>query len=116
VEQRHFQRKRLAEPIGVIDSRSGKEIGQLLDLSQAGFMLAAPVELELNHAYRLQLPLFTDLNGGDVPIELVADALWCEASSSGRQYWHGFQIKAITAEGREYLMYFLQQGCLETGI
>lgn len=107
MEQRHFQRKKLAEPIGVVDCRTGQEIGQLLDLSQAGFMLASSVEIALNQSYRLQLPLFTDLDGCDIPVELVADALWCEPSSSGRQYWHGFQIKAITSEGQEYLLQFL---------
>ncbi|MCG8425773.1 MAG: PilZ domain-containing protein [Chromatiales bacterium] len=97
-EKRKSARISVNSRINVIDLALESSIGQLVNISESGFMLRSHQQLPLKKLFQLQL-LFAD---SDIPpIELGAESLWEQELAPQTSYWYGFQIFDISNENIE---------------
>ena len=99
-EMRTHSRSEVSEVIRVIDTQTGEAIGQLVNISEEGFMLLGAQPISENSIF--QLSLESDSTADDAaPILIGAENLWCHSSSDQTQFWAGFYIIDISDEDHE---------------
>ncbi len=99
-EMRSQSRTDVSEIILVVDTQTGKTIGQLVNISEEGFMLLGTQPISENSIF--QLSLESDSSAPDArPILIGAENLWCHSSSDQTQFWAGFYIIDISDEDHE---------------
>jgi hypothetical protein len=102
-EKRIEPRKQANEKVTVTDINSGRLLGNLVNISQGGFMLVSDAAPNPGQLFQLRLLLPTPiLDQGH--IELGAECLWCqEASDSDGYCWAGFQIIDVSEQGADLI-------------
>jgi hypothetical protein len=100
-DQRRSQRVTVPEHPQVLDAHSGTVIGQLVNLSSDGLMIASTQCIEYNTVYQMRIPL---TRGNDhMEIRIGAESLWCEDANDSGMHWTGFQIIDISPEDQRIL-------------
>ncbi len=86
--QRHEPRYVLALTIAVVDADTGDELGEVVNISANGLMLASTEALTTNQEYRLRL-----LPPAEVaePFEVVAEAAWAICALDPPRWQTGFR-------------------------
>jgi hypothetical protein len=97
-EQRRAQRVTIPEHPQVIDAHSGALIGQLVNLSADGLMIAGTRCIPCNTVCQMRIPLVR----GEQRLEIClgAESLWCEDANDSGMHWTGFQIIDISPKDR----------------
>jgi hypothetical protein len=85
----------------VFDAHSGEPLGQLVNLSTDGLMLAGNHRIQCNTVCQMRIPLVV----GDTQrvISVGAASLWCEDANSSGLHWTGFHIIDISADDQKIL-------------
>jgi len=99
-EMRSQSRTEVSEVIRVIDTQTGKTIGQLVNISEEGFMLLGSQRISENSIFQLSLESESAAQGIS-PILIGAENLWCHSTSDKTQHWAGFYIIDISDEDQE---------------
>jgi hypothetical protein len=100
-DQRRDPRVTIPEHPEIRDAHSGKIIGQLVNLSSNGLMVAGAQAIPGNTVCQLRVPL----TRGDHHLELRIGAvsLWCEDANDSGMHWTGFQIIDISPADQHIL-------------
>jgi hypothetical protein len=94
-EMRGHDRVEISEVIRVTDTQTGSVLGQLVNISEEGFMLLGTQAVPEDNIFQLSLEFQTeDSDAG--PVLIGVESLWCHASSDQTQYWSGFYIIDIS--------------------
>jgi hypothetical protein len=94
-EMRGHDRVEISEVIRVTDTQTGLVLGQLVNISEEGFMLLGTQAVAEDNIFQLSLEFQTeDSDAG--PVLIGVESLWCHASSDQTQYWSGFYIIDIS--------------------
>ena len=99
-EMRGHDRTEVSEVIRVVDTQTGQAIGQLVNISEEGFMLLGTQPVTENSIFQLSLESETAAQDAG-PILIGAESLWCHSSSDQTQFWAGFYIIDISDEDHE---------------
>lgn len=94
-EQRRARRKRIPEPVEVINVLNGESLGRIGNLSRDGMMLIGRRKLGDGALYqaRFQLP---DPNGAPHVIEAGLHEMWSEPAAVPGQFWAGLRIVSLS--------------------
>lgn len=85
----------------ITDVISGEALGQLVNLSGEGLMIASTCHIPCNTIRQIRVPLVK--NDREVEIGVGVESLWCEHDSDSGMHWTGFQIIDISPE-HQYLL------------
>ena len=99
-EMRGRNRFEVSEVIHVLDRQSGETLGQLVNISEEGFMLLGSQPVTADNIFQLSLEFDND-SGDTSPIQIGVESLWCHASGDETQFWSGFYIIDISEENLE---------------
>ena len=99
-EMRNHNRVEISEVIRVINRQTGADLGQLVNISEEGFMLLGSQSVPEDSIFQLALE-FESGNNNTAPILIGVECLWCHSSSDQTQYWAGFYIIDISDEDLE---------------
>ena len=100
-DQRRSQRVTIPEHPQVLDAHTGAVIGQLVNLSSDGVMIAGTRCIQQNTVLQMRIPLRR--GGDDLEIRIGAESLWCEDANDSGMHWTGFQIIDIAPEQQRIL-------------
>jgi len=90
----------------VRDAHSGETIGELVNLSEGGLMIAGLAAIEANRIIEMLIPLKTA--DGDIEVRIGAESLWCEDANKSGVHWTGFQIIDISEKDQQLLNCFVE--------
>ncbi|MGN6314276.1 MAG: PilZ domain-containing protein [Rhodanobacteraceae bacterium] len=94
-EQRRARRKRVSEPIEVMDALSGESLGRIGNLSRDGMMLIGRRKLGDGALYQARFQLH-DPQGAPCVIEAGLHEMWGEPAAVPGQYWTGLRIVSLS--------------------
>jgi hypothetical protein len=100
-DQRRKQRVTIPEHPQVFDAHSGAPVGQLVNLSSEGLMIAGSECIPCNTVCQMHIPLV--IGGSKQVISVGAESLWCEDANGSGMYWTGFHIIDISPEHQRLL-------------
>lgn len=100
-DQRRKQRVTIPEHPEVVDAHSGAALGQLVNLSSEGLMIAGTQCIPCNSVCQMHIPLV--IGGSEQVISVGAESLWCEDANSSGMHWTGFHIIDISPEHQRLL-------------
>ncbi len=100
-DQRSRPRVSIAGQPRITDRHSGEIVGQLVNLSTDGLMIAGNNRIACHTVRQMRIPLMVAEQL--VEITIGAECLWCEDTNGSGTYWSGFQIIAISAADLEIL-------------
>jgi c-di-GMP-binding flagellar brake protein YcgR len=100
-DQRRNHRVTIPEHPQILDAHSGEVIGQLVNLSSDGLMIASANRIQNNTVLQMRIPLVRD--GHHLEIRIGAESLWCEDANDSGTHWSGFQIIDISPEDQRIL-------------
>ena len=99
-EMRGRNRVEVSEVIHVTDRQTGETLGQLVNISEEGFMLLGTQPVTEDNIFQLSLE-FDNESGNTSPIQIGVECLWCHASDDQTQFWSGYYIIDISDEDLE---------------
>jgi len=99
-EMRTHNRVEVSEVIHVTDRQTGETLGQLVNISEEGFMLLGTQPVTEDNIFQLSLE-FDNESGNTSPIQTGVECLWCHASDDQTQFWSGYYIIDISDEDLE---------------
>jgi hypothetical protein len=94
-EMRSHNRVEVSEVIRVVNRQTGTDLGQLVNISEEGFMLLGSQPIAEDNILQLSLE-FEAAAVNTSPILIGVECLWCHASNDQTQYWAGFYIIDIS--------------------
>ena len=100
-DQRRRNRVSIPDHPQVMDAHSGALIGQLVNLSAGGLMIAGTQCIRCHTVCQMCIPLV--VGDSRMEIRLGAESLWCEDANDSGMHWTGFQIIDISPEDRKIL-------------
>ncbi|MGB5260599.1 MAG: PilZ domain-containing protein [Gammaproteobacteria bacterium] len=101
-EMRKKERFDVTDVVRVIDKPTGRDIGQLVNISEDGIMIMGSEPIAENSI--MQLSLVFD---GKPDIKLGVESLWSNSSGKDASYWTGFYIIDISAQDQERISHML---------
>jgi hypothetical protein len=106
-EKRRAIRKDVATDLPVTDVNTGRVVGELVNISSAGFMLFAATPLAPHSVFQLSLQIPKPVRGIDT-LYFGAECLWCSPADRPDRYWIGFHLIDISQQEHEALEYFVE--------
>jgi len=94
-DQRSSPRKRVNEKIELRDIHTDQLLGNLVNISDSGFMLLADQSLSTNQLFQLRMLFPTPIENLEY-IELGAECLWRQDAPGTNHCWAGFHIIDIS--------------------
>ncbi len=99
-EMRKTERFDITVVVRIIDIPTGRDIGQLVNISEEGIMIMGNEPIADNSI--MQLSLVFDSSSGSIPdISIGVESLWTQSSSDDANYWTGFYIIDISEQDAE---------------
>ena len=94
--KRQLKRVHLIYYLRIFDSKTGENVGHLVDITIQGIMMISeqPVSSGQDFSFKMQLP--TTITGRE-EIEFTAHSLWCKKDINPDFYVTGYKINSITA-------------------
>lgn len=94
-DMRKRERVDVTEVVRIFDRPSGKDIGQLVNISEEGIMIMGARAIAENSIMQLSLVFNSDT--GDKPdMNIGVESLWSHTGSDEAQFWTGFYIIDIS--------------------
>jgi hypothetical protein len=100
-DMRSRDRVEVTRTVNVIDQRTGRILGQLVNFSEQGIMVMSMDALEENCVFQVTLVLGESTSS--TSIEIGVESLWSHSNSDHTQFWTGFYIIDISQESAELL-------------
>jgi len=100
--ERRSVRKQVAEPLLVLDTMSGAQLGRIGNLSTDGLMLISAQPIPEQHVYEVLFPLPGTWVGAQ-RLEVGIQCLWSEPASTSDSHWAGCHIISISPEHQDLL-------------
>jgi hypothetical protein len=100
-DKRRAPRVTIPEHPQIVDAHSGELLGQLVNLSSDGLMLAGNQCIPCNTVRQMCIPLV--VGDSRKVINVGAESLWCEDANGSGLYWTGFHIIDISADDQATL-------------
>jgi len=100
--QRRLSRRAIQQRITIIDVMTEQVLGRLVNIHREGFMLVGARPVAVDSLYQLSLRLSVPVNGQS-QIAVGGDCLWARTDDGSSQYWAGFHIIDISAQGLELI-------------
>jgi hypothetical protein len=100
-DQRRKHRVTIPEHPQVVDAHSGTVLGQLVNLSSDGLMIAGNNCIQCHTVRQMRIPLV--IGGNEQVITVGAESLWCEDANGSGMHWTGFHIIDISPEHQRLL-------------
>ncbi|MDG9929202.1 MULTISPECIES: PilZ domain-containing protein [unclassified Pseudomonas] len=94
--------------IEAVDLHSDRRLGQVVDLSEDGFMLVSEAPPEADSVWECRLVLDQPLNGIS-EVRLGADCLWSRSGGPGHNGWCGFHIIDLADDQAAALQLLLRE-------
>ncbi|WP_281649131.1 PilZ domain-containing protein [Parendozoicomonas sp. Alg238-R29] len=94
-EKRREIRKQLSRPFDTFNSLTDEPIGQLVNLSQSGFMLSSQTSIPEGIILQCRVDIVKE-NGQGHSVNIGAESLWKKSGHSNQQHWSGFRILDIS--------------------
>ena len=101
-EKREIERKQLFYYLAVTDKKTGKAIGHMVDISNAGLMLISQEAVESNAIFQLKMFLPEAIKGHKY-LEFSAESRWCKKDVDQDCYDIGFQFINVPPEGMQVI-------------
>lgn len=105
-DKRKQMRVDVAVRLPVVDVNTGRLLGNLVNMSSAGFMVLTRNPLPMQSVFQLSLALPKAIHGVGT-VYFGAESLWCNASDDREQYWIGFHLIDISPHDQDVLEQFL---------
>lgn len=105
-DKRKQMRVDVAVRLPVVDVNTGMVVGDLVNMSAAGFMVLTRNPIPMQSVFQLSLALPKAIHGVDT-LYFGAESLWCNATDDQEQYWIGFHLIDISPHDQEVLEQFL---------
>ena len=100
-DQRRTRRITIPEHPMILDAHSSEPLGQLVNLSSEGLMIAGVRCIPCNTILQIRIPLIK--NRHTLEIRVGVESLWYEHTAESGTYWTGFQIIDISPEAQYVL-------------
>ncbi len=110
--QRKRQRVYLGEAIDVIDLLKGCTVGEVVNITIEGLMLAMNEKAVPGNIYQFALSLPEAIDEQRV-ISLGADCLWASDNSIAGRHWAGFQVIDMSAQGEALVSTLIERYGIE---
>jgi hypothetical protein len=91
-ERRQLRRRHLIYYLRVIDTRTGRLLGHLVDVTTDGMMLMSPEPIPVGERFRLRMALPSDEEAQPETIEFEARSLWSRQDLNPDFHDTGFQF------------------------
>lgn len=101
VEQRKKPRIVLPEPPLAYDAHSRKPVGQIVNISAEGMMLAGATHISPGTVCQICIQI--QHNGTCTELQTGVESLWCQDVNNSGTYWTGFHIIDIAPQQQEIL-------------
>ena len=99
-EMRKTERFDVTAVVRIIDIPTGRDIGQLVNISEEGIMMLGSQPIPENSI--MQLALVFDCESGSTPdINIGVESLWSQSSAEESSHWTGFLIIDISEQDQE---------------
>jgi hypothetical protein len=99
-DMRKTERIDVTGVVRIIDKPTGRDIGQLVNISEDGIMIMGSESIADNSI--MQLTLVFDSSSDSKPeISIGVESLWSHSSGEDAKYWTGFYIIDISEQDRE---------------
>jgi hypothetical protein len=99
-EMRKSERIDVTDIVRIIDKPTGRDIGQLVNISEDGIMILGTQAIAENSI--MQLSLVFDSESGRTPdINVGVESLWSHSGTEGSGHWTGFYIIDVSDQDRE---------------
>lgn len=99
-DMRKKERANVTGVVRIIDKPSGRDIGQLVNISEEGIMILGTRPIAENSI--MQLALVFDCESGSTPdINIGVESLWSHSSTENSNHWTGFYIIDISEQDQE---------------
>jgi hypothetical protein len=97
-ERRKLPRKKANEHLSIVDTNTGKSLGQVVNITTEGFMLVSQAPIPVKAVFQLLMELENPVNGQN-QVAFGAESLWASAEGNEGGYnWTGFHIIDISKE------------------
>ena len=101
-EMRKTERFDVTGVVRIIDKPTGRNIGQLVNISEEGIMIMGSELIAENSI--MQLTLVFDSSSDSMPeISIGVESLWSHSGGEDAKYWTGFYIIDISEQDREHI-------------
>ncbi len=94
-DRRKARRWHLVNALYVFEQNSGEMVGQLLNVSVDGMMLATETPVEVDQRFYLWIEILTER------VMIEAESRWCEPDGESDFYKSGYSFVNLTASTRK---------------
>jgi len=108
MEQRKHKRFKLKKRLHVLDAKSSKLIGNMVDISEGGFKMITLNKIEGDEEFPLRIAL-PSTNGEKEIIDVKARVQWCMRDDKHKLSTLGCYIVQVNISGRECLTDFIDK-------
>jgi hypothetical protein len=99
-EMRKTERFDVTGVVRIIDKPTGRDIGQLVNISEEGIMIMGTEPIADNSIMQVTL-VFDSSADGKPEISIGVESLWSHTGGEDAKYWTGFYIIDISEQDRE---------------
>ncbi len=96
-DKRRLKRRNLIYYLSVFDRNTVRRIGQAVNITTEGIMLASDAPIETGTVFQLKMLLPEDIKGNN-EISFDARSLWCQRGINPDFYDIGFEFLCISQE------------------
>jgi hypothetical protein len=94
--------------VRVVDVRTGSTVGEVVDISEGGFKLAAKRQFRLDGVYEFRIDVCVKGKGRE-PINAVARNVWSAVQSGANNFHAGFMFVNLSAPSHARLQQFIDE-------
>jgi hypothetical protein len=98
----------LKQPLRVVDTLSGDDMGMLVNVSQEGMMLLGDKPIVSDGVYQVSIPL-KSIPKEDISLSIGVECLWTNDADIEGKNWSGFRIIDISAHEQSMLNHMIEQ-------
>ena len=99
-EMRKTERFDVTGVVRIIDKPTGRDIGQLVNISEEGIMIMGSQPIEDNSIMQLSL-VFGSGSDNKPDMSIGVESLWSNSSGEDAKYWTGFYIIDISEQDKQ---------------
>ena len=111
--KRSHKRTQLGCFLNVFDVNTRKNLGQILDITVAGFLLMNQSPISTHSSYRVRIDLPEIINGMNI-LELEVKSIWSGTDTGMNNT--GFHIEKISLEQIEIIKNLIKKYCVNNNV
>ena len=107
-QQRTEPRTNIQRCINIRNTLTGRNMGELVNLTAEGMMLISAEPITSNAVYQIELTLPAPTTRAST-IALGIECLWCQQATGHQHYWSGHQIIDASPSALQAIQHLLQR-------